>query len=386
MTTIAAVVNLHDEGHTAAPSVTSAWRAVERARAHRIDAELVLMLDSASRETANLAHRWLHRGARVFETDVRDLGSARNVAADATDAEWLAFLDGDDLWAEDWLVDAYRATSTTGAGPFDVWHPQYSCIFGDHHSVIHHIGSDDPAFSFARLRLHNGWTALSFVAGETVRTVPYPRNRLDDGFGFEDWSWNIEILRRVGTHRVVPETMHFIRRRNAADESLLRRSEDALRSPYPGADGDAMDLEIPGTTTVVSELTPISDALPPTHVLAKFELPVSLERQLRAAVTIEPSIAQTLPLGARVRRLPQNTNRHVTPEQRALEQLDLACAAYPATIAEAIATAPNLLALEPDAQARVVSEVLLDPALRDFEVGEHQAIDNARRRYPQVTR
>ena len=138
---ITAVVNLHDEGATAEPSLISAWRAVQRAQRSGLSADLLLVLDAPDDATASLAERWGdRRDVRSITISEGDLGAARNASVAGTDATWLAFLDADDLWGEEWLVAA--ASAADGASEFDVFHPQVNIIFGDHHSLLHHIDSE----------------------------------------------------------------------------------------------------------------------------------------------------------------------------------------------------------------------------------------------------
>ena len=52
---VAAVVNLHNEGFLAVPSLISAWRAVEHARSMDIAVELILCLDDPDDATRQVA-------------------------------------------------------------------------------------------------------------------------------------------------------------------------------------------------------------------------------------------------------------------------------------------------------------------------------------------
>ena len=387
-TEVAAVVNLHTEGSAATPTVISAWRAVNAARVAGIDAELVLVLDTPDAETTHMAGQWEARGASIVTCAVGDLGAARNLAAETVDAEWIAFLDGDDLWSESWLVDAHTAATAATASMFiDVWHPALSVIFGDHHSLLHHIPSTDPLFSWARFRLHNAWTALCFVRVSHLRSVPYPRNDLATGYGFEDWSWNEEILRRGGRHQVVPDTCHFIRRGSG---TLLGQSQAALRSFYKTPESIArLDPDrLPGATTEIQELSPTDPDLPATHRHAPVDLSPKLREAVRLATVTEPAIAETLGPDDTSQSLPQNFNTHVTSAQRALESIYLEARVRPyATTGELCETASDLLAqLSPNDRARVVADVIIDPSQQDIPRGTSELIAEAIHHYPQLLR
>ena len=349
---VAAIVNLHREGSTAAASVISAWRSVLAARASGIHVELLLVLDTPSEETTNYAKSWLDRGARIIETQVKDLGDARNVAASATDATWLAFLDGDDLWSENWLTSAWqRAAESDGGRTPKVLHPERNIIFGDHHSILWHIDSTEPRFSSARARLHNPWTALSFVERATIEALPYPRNDLAAGFGFEDWAWNLAVLRHGGEHRVVVDTCHFIRRTTTG--SLLSESQKAVRSTHPVI-GDRHGA-LPGAVERVSDPGITEPDLPATHRSSPAQLTTVLMEQVRLATAIEPAIAKTVPAASAV--LPTNFNTHVTPEQRALEEIELLTRS--GTLLDALRSASSLQTLGEEKHDDVVIEACL---------------------------
>lgn len=385
-TEVAAIVNLHREGATATASVISAWRAVQIARNNDIPAELVLLLDNADDDTKALAESWADRGASIVTCTEGDLGAARNVAADRVDAEWLAFLDSDDLWSEDWLARAYAAASSVGPSvTIDVFHPALNVIFGDHHSLLHHVASTSNDFSWARFRLHNSWTALCMVRTAHLQSVPYPRNDLTNGFGFEDWSWNAEILRRGGRHNVVPDTCHFIRR--SGDRTLLGQSQHALRSRYrtPDLIRHLRADELPGATTELSSLTATDPDLPPTHRRAEVRLSEPILESIRLASTVEPMIAETVTGRGTPRYLPQNFNTHVTAEQIALESIDLAALSTDfVSAAELCETSPQLAALPAADRARVIADVVLDPEYQNKPRGNSAQMNETLGYYPQL--
>lgn len=376
-TEVSAVVNLHHEGNTAQPSIISAWRAAEDAVISGVSSELVLVLDRPDPATTQLAERWVSRGARIVNVDVGDLGAARTAGVESCRSEWIAFLDADDLWGEHWLTAAHAAAGVGDESQLDVWHPAVNIIFGDHRSLVHHVDSTDASFSWARFRLHNQWTALSFVRRSTIEAVPYPSNDLASGFGFEDWSWNEEVLRRGGRHRVVPDTCHFIHR--SSGPSLLSRSQHALRTPYASA--SSKEFRRPAPTAREDEA-----GAPETHELAVVELTDTLRSQIRFASTIEPRVLQTIRPDLDEVRLPQNFQTHITPAQLALEELDdLAATSSPDTpIGTVLEMATRLRVLSPDQRARVVAEVLLDPELAHRMRGDSRWISEAVEYFPQL--
>jgi hypothetical protein len=384
---IAAVVNLHREGERAIPSIVSAWRAVERAETEGISCELWLVLDDADAKTLAMARRWKDRGAHILESAVGDLGSARNAATRAATAEWIAFLDADDLWGVDWLLLAhtaatnYRPDGARDGRSIDVWHPLVNVIFGDHHSLLHHLDSTDPRFRFSRFRLHNAWTSLSLARREDLLALPYPRNNLASGFGFEDWSWNEAVLRRGGRHHVVADTCHFIHRTDAP--SLLGQSQKALRTRYPLT--SAADLPMVDSEPLWPEVSSVPPDLDGTHVLAKVVLSDGILEQVRIAATITPSTAETVSPAGYPRELLQNFNTHVTNAQLALEQVSEELSSAPdEPLAVVLDRCELLVGLAESDRARVIAEVLLDEPPSGREIGRSELIDATIGIYPQL--
>jgi succinoglycan biosynthesis protein ExoO len=91
---IAVVIPLHNKAAHIAAAIESAL-----AQTHPVS-EIIIVDDASSDGSAEVASRYLSDRVRLLRRDTPGPGgyAARNLAITATDAEWIAFLDADDVW------------------------------------------------------------------------------------------------------------------------------------------------------------------------------------------------------------------------------------------------------------------------------------------------
>ncbi|MBX2881885.1 MAG: glycosyltransferase family 2 protein [Granulosicoccus sp.] len=208
---VSCVLNGHREGHLIYPTIRSVKRAIEYARSSGLKTEFLAILDRPDTDTRSIVERELKGYGKVHVVDEGDLGLARNIGARRCQGEYIAFVDGDDLWSQTWLVDAFLLCSSRADET--VIHPEYNVYFGfDGAHTLQHVDMEDVDFELNHFYRQNYWTALSFAKRSTYLATPYLKNRISEGFGFEDWSWNFETIDKGVVHKVAPGTTHFIRR------------------------------------------------------------------------------------------------------------------------------------------------------------------------------
>jgi glycosyltransferase involved in cell wall biosynthesis len=230
---VAAILTAYAEGVMAGLSFRSLLDAVAVARADGIDVEVLVVLDNPTDATRTAFSEAEEHGAAVAEVSYADQGKVRNHAVGLTRAGHIAFLDGDDLWSENWLVDAYRMC-VEGEGGADqdrvIGHPELNWFFENQQNLYFLPDQTDPAFDPALLRIANPWDALCLAPRAAYVEHPFAERAVADGYAYEDWHWMLETYRDGYVHRVVPETIHFKRRREGS-QYVQARARSVLTRP-----------------------------------------------------------------------------------------------------------------------------------------------------------
>jgi len=208
---IAAIMTAHNEGAMVAVSLRSLMECAAHSEAENLSVEKIVVLDRADVKTARMFSAHGIPDLRIIETDYGDQGKVRNFAAEHCDAHTVAFLDGDDLWGENWLTEAYNFLQQHDEKT--IAHPEFSLFFSGVASVLMNIDQEDPEFNPNFLRFANYWDAMCMAWRSTHLAHPYCDRRIKEGFAFEDWHWNCETLHDGFVHKVVQDTVHFKRRR-----------------------------------------------------------------------------------------------------------------------------------------------------------------------------
>lgn len=235
---ITAVITGHREGLMAGASLTTFRAAIDRAESSGLTVETVVMLDRPDTDTAAVLGAARDWGAEVVELDLGDQGRVRNHASEAAAGRYVAFLDADDHWSENWLVEAHQTCHEGGDGV--IAHPEVNWFFGGFNHVFFHADVRDPGFDPAHLRHANYWDALCLAPRAAYVDHPYASRDVAGGFAYEDWHWNMETLAAGYAHHVARGTLHFKRRREgsqtvqASAAQVLTRMSPLLDFAWPG--------------------------------------------------------------------------------------------------------------------------------------------------------
>ena len=227
MTDLTLVVTAHDETAVAGPTMRSADLAVEAARRRGYSVQPIIALDAATAETTAYFHqpRFDHWERHTMHEG--DLGRVRNALLPDTDGEFIAFLDADDLFSENWLA-AGLAVLRAGQehGERLIAHPELNVLFDRNAAVTRNVDQDSPLFSPHYFYVRNYYDSLCLSPREAHLAAPYTPRDIPHGLSFQDWQFSIESMAAGWEHVLVRDTIIFKRRRDASlgQESSNRRS------------------------------------------------------------------------------------------------------------------------------------------------------------------
>jgi glycosyltransferase involved in cell wall biosynthesis len=218
------VVTAHDETLVCGPTMRSADRAVSDARARGYTVETIVALDAATPATHEYFHQPRFDHWERWEMHEGDLGRVRNAIVPRTKGRYIAFLDADDLFSDNWLAEGIAALdAAAGSGERAIAHPELNVIFDGSRSIRQNADSSSPLFSPYMLYVRNCYDSLCMSPREAHLAVPYIHRDIPNGLSYQDWQYAIETLSRGWRHLVVQDTIIFKRRR---DFSLVAESNN----------------------------------------------------------------------------------------------------------------------------------------------------------------
>jgi hypothetical protein len=223
-TDLSVVVTAHDETVVSGPTMRSAELAVAEAKARGRTVETIVALDKATPATTNYFHQPRFDNWERWEMQEGDLGRARNAIVPRTRGGYIAFLDADDLFSENWLAEGVAALdAAAGRRERAIAHPELNVIFDGGKSVRQNVDSSSPLFTPYMLYVRNCYDSLCMSPREAHLAVPYVHRDIPNGLSYQDWQFAIETLSRGWRHLVVQDTIIFKRRR---DYSLVVESNN----------------------------------------------------------------------------------------------------------------------------------------------------------------
>jgi glycosyltransferase involved in cell wall biosynthesis len=220
MSSISTIITTHGEGELLIVSVQSCNDAVKQVESLGVSVEKFLVMDRPTKETRKAVDE-CGASFTVIERDYGDQGLVRNDMVGIAKGDYIAFLDGDDLWSENWLADAYNKAQELG---YDcVLYPEFNWYFEGSNNILCQIDESREWFDYEQLRAVNLWDALCFCPRKVYKENPFIQRNIKEGFAYEDWHWNRQIFEASIPQRIVEDTIIFKRRRIGSQGSFAQK-------------------------------------------------------------------------------------------------------------------------------------------------------------------
>jgi hypothetical protein len=251
------VVTAHSETFVSGPTMASADRAVAAARDAGYTVQTIIALDRATDDTTEYFHQDDFDHWERWELNEGDLGRVRNALVPRTDGRYIAYLDADDLFGENWLVKGLdHLEAARERGERAIAHPEVILTFDGAVGLHQNVDQRSPLFTPYFLYVRNAYDSLCMSPREAHLNVPYMHRDIARGLSWQDWQFAIETMSRGWERVVVPDTIIFKRRRDfslmvesAGRRSLVRSlpemAIDRVRDlPRSGRRGETANAEV----------------------------------------------------------------------------------------------------------------------------------------------
>ena len=212
-------VTAHREGILLYKTLRSIRAGVELALKNNIYVEMNICLDKSDDKTREIVADFKNNNnfsLEAYEIKVGDLGKSRNYLINKSSGKYITFFDADDFFTENYIVDAFHLAE--GNDKPAVYVAEHIINFEGNHCLINTNDSNSGATSKRFFFETNYYISQNFVHREIYESIKYRSNQ--DGYGFEDWQFNCEVLSEGYDFVAVPEVIFFYRRKRG--NSMLK--------------------------------------------------------------------------------------------------------------------------------------------------------------------
>lgn len=227
---VSVIITAHSEGLYAHKTVLSILKATDKLKEANVSYEIIAILDNPNNITKQYYDRYKNDSRfRIIEVSFGNVGDSRNKAIKTAKGEYIALIDGDDLVSSNWLLQAYKSARDRD-GLF-VLHPNVQVRFGvdEPRNELWIMGDSLGADLDAMIMVQfNRWSSIYLAPREVFEYVKYKRPT--KGYGYEDFSFNVDTTARKILHYIVPKTSFYYRRR--ANGKQLEHINQCTLLPY----------------------------------------------------------------------------------------------------------------------------------------------------------
>lgn len=220
------LISAHNEDLVAVKTLKSVKRSLQKLDNAGISYEVICTIDSPTPETKALFDNQKIIIAKNIFINKGDLSANRMVGINAAHGKYIAIIDADDLCSENWFIDGLNLCKKI---PNVVVHTENSISFGAANILWKKTNSKSISTEAIYNIQGNRWDSAVVAPAQLMQKYGYLPNM--DGFGSEDWDFNMRTLNDGVKHMVAPKTILFVRRRENGSEMDKQRLQKRIVRP-----------------------------------------------------------------------------------------------------------------------------------------------------------
>lgn len=210
--TLSIVVTTHNEGLLAHKTMRSVFAATEALR-EKYNYEIIIHIDKGDRDTIKYFNRYKNRrDVKIFRNNFGNLSASRNFCVNSALGHYITFLDGDDLVSANWFLEGIKTLKSTKKD--SIVYPEAVLMFGLNGE--HNLTIQKPSSPLDKCKIlllgENCWSSVVMAKSEIFKKYPY--KIFSEGYGYEDYAFNVETLYANIPHKIAKKTTLFYRQKS----------------------------------------------------------------------------------------------------------------------------------------------------------------------------
>lgn len=226
------IITAHAEGIELHKTIRNVREGAEFVRSEGKACEIILHVDNGSDDTIQYIKRFLSTSpntVRVIYNEFGDLGLSRNAAIKEARGKYVANIDAGDLVSPGYFIEGLKKLKSSTKSI--VLHPEYCLSFynDERYSLWRMLplkGSQtDIGCAFLDC---NRYISAAFGLREVFLSHPYIVAK--DGYGYEDYAFNVQTTSDGIAHDVVKDSVYFYRKEETS--MLAQQKGSSVTIPY----------------------------------------------------------------------------------------------------------------------------------------------------------
>lgn len=224
-------ITCHGEGLLLYKTLRSIKACSNKLKDKGVTSEINLIADNPTAETLEFLNSGnsILDGVKLYTVEFGNVSDARNYIIDKSNGTYVALIDGDDLVSDNYLV---QCKDVIDANENDVVvHPEVQIQFSaddiNQYGYWRMVDSEDTLDYRLMLVQYNQYPSTLVAKKDVLLRVKYLRP--NNGYGYEDYSYNLDMLAAGVMHKIAPRTVFFYRRRVDGMQNVHLRESTLLR-------------------------------------------------------------------------------------------------------------------------------------------------------------